>query len=367
MKQVIFYLVALFFISCKKTPEVVVKDGLASYKDIAFTNYFKRTTGWIAGDGGYSVALNNGKALWLWSDSHIGYYDPISKTVPCLFQVRNAGQLMGLSNPENQTTLTGNSNPASFFYYGTNPEYWFWPGPGYQNQDTVFVFLSRLKSTGGGDFGFANVDTSYVAKIKVSDMSVAGYSILPSKNGIVFNSALIKEGNYNYIYGIKDNGFGNDVFVARFPYENIYADWEYYGTGGWSTDLTAIKKIHSEFTASFNICKIKNKYVLITTEFSVGCDQGKDIFTYTSDQPYGPFKNKQIVWTLDDTIEGHYPFFYLANAHPEYDNGKDELLITYCINGYGTCVNTCNGGRKNPDTYRPKAIRVPYKLIDASL
>ena len=59
--------------------------------------------------------------------------------------------------------------------------------------------------------------------------------------------------------------------------------------------------------------------------------------------------------------------FYMANAHPEYDNGKEELLITYCINGYGDCLKTCTDNRMDPDIYRPKAIRVPFKLIDKSL
>ena len=49
--------------------------------------------------------------------------------------------------------------------------------------------------------------------------------------------------------------------------------------------------------------------------------------------------------------------------HPEFDDKTKELLITYCINGYGNCVNTCINNRFNPDYYRPKAIRVPYKVI----
>ena len=365
MKQFILYSFILFFAACKKSDNP--SANLSSYKDTAFTDYFKRTSGWVAGDGGFSIAFNNGNSLWVWGDSHIGNYDPATKTVPCLFQVRNAGLVMGISNPPNQTTLISTASPASYFYYGNDNSYWFWPGAGYQNGNTAYVFLSRIRATDAGGLGFTGVDANYVAKIKVGDMSVAGYSILPSKNGIVFNNAIIKDGSYNYIYGTKGNGFGNDVFVARFPSVNVYAAWEYYGTGGWGKNLAFIQKVHSEFTSSFNICKIKNKYVLITTEFSVGCDQGKNIFSYTSDQPYGPFINKKTIWTVDDTLQGHYPFFYFANTHPEYDNGKDELLITYCINSYGTCVNTCVGNRKNPDYYRPKAIRVPYKVIDSSL
>jgi hypothetical protein len=365
MKQLLLCASIFLFAVCKRCDNSSVNVG--TYKDSVFTEYFRRTSGWVAGDGAYSIPLNNGNSLWLWGDSHIGFYDPVTKTVPCLFQVRNAGLLMGIRNPMNQTTLVSSTSHASLFYFGTDNTYWFWPGAGYQNGDTAYVFLGRIKATGGGGFGFTGVDTNYVAKIKVANMSVSGYTILPSKNGIVFNNAIVKEGSYNYVYGIKDNGFGNDLFVARFPSANLYAKWEYYGSAGWSTNLASIQKVHSEFTSSFNICKIKNKYVLITTEFSVGCDQGKNIFSYTSDQPYGPFVNKQSIWTVNDTLQGHYPFFYLANAHPEYDNGKNELLITYCINGYGTCLNTCTGNRMNPDYYRPKAIRVPYTLIDPSL
>jgi len=262
MKRIFFYTVILFLISCKKNP-ADVQGSLVTYKDSVFTNYFKRTTGWIAADGGFSVALNNGNSLWLWGDSHIGFYNPATNTVPCLFQVRNSGLVMGISNPQNQTTLTGVSNPASYFHYGTDNNYWFWPGAGYQSGDTAYVFLSRIKATGGGGgFGFTGVDSNYVAKIKIPDMTLTGYSILPSKNGIVFNNAVVKEGAYNYMYGTKSNGFGNDVFVARFPSANLYAAWEYYGAAGWSTNLSSIQKIHSEFTASFNICKIKSKYVL---------------------------------------------------------------------------------------------------------
>lgn len=364
MKKFILYALVLLLVSCKDHD--ITQNSLVTYKDSVFTNLFKRTTGWVAGDGGYSIPLNNGNSLWLWGDSHIGFYDPVSNTIPCLFQVRNAGLEMGINNPQNQKTLTGASKPASYFYYGASNDYWFWPGAGYQNGDTAYVFLSRIKSTPGG-LGFTGVDSNYVAKVKPSDLSVTGYSILPSKNGIAFNRAVVKEGIYNYIYGIKSNGFGNDVFVARFPSENFYGSWEYYGSEGWSTNLASIQKIHSEFTSSFNVCKIKSKYVLITTEFSVGCDQGKNIFSYSSDQPTGPFSNKKTIWTVDDTLQGHYPLFYSAIAHPEYDNGKEELLITYCINKYGTCVNTCVGGRYNADYYRPKAIRVPYKVIDGSL
>ncbi len=330
-------------------------------KDIEFTGYFQRESGWIAGDGAASIDLKNGNSLWTFGDSHIDDYNASTQTVWCLFQVRNAGLTMGNSNPENQQTYTGTGSPASLFQVGTNNEYWFWPNGGYTQNDTCYVFQNRIRSTGeGGSFGFESVDSLYVSKIFVPTMEVKGYAALGSKDDISFSLGPVADGGFQYIYGDRDNGLGRDIFVARFPENNLYADWEYYNGSGWTTDINQAEKIHSEFTASFSFAKIEDKYLMVTTEFSVGCDQGNKIYIQTSSVPYGPFENKKMIWTLDDQLEEHDPFFYLANIHPQYSSSEKGLLITYCINGYGDCVETCIDNRLNPDYYRPKAIRVPY-------
>lgn len=363
--NVIFCTILFLCLSCKKedaSPEV---SPLTTYKDVDFTGYFKRTTGIVAADAAVSIPMNNGKSLWLFGDSYIDNYDPLTKTVPCLFQVRNSGLLMGIKDPESfPVTLLGTGTPKSYLEFGTNTSYWFWPGAGYQQGDTAYIFQSRIRSTGtSGGFGFEEVDSQYVAKIRTSDMTKVFYINLGMKKKISFTNGVVKSDGFCYVYGIRDNGLGRDLMVARYPENNIYADWEYRGNTGWAKDINACVKIHSEFTSSFHIVKVESKYVLITTQFSAGCDQGKEIYSYTSENPFGPFSNKKTVWILNDTLQGHLPFFYLAYAHPEYDNGKKELLITYCINGYGTCVASCKNNRLDPDVYRPRAIRVPYALI----
>ncbi len=333
-----------------------------TYKDQTFTDYFKRTSGVVAMDGGYSIPLSDGRSLFTYSDSYIDNYNFTTHTVPCLFQVRNAVQTYTIADPSQQTTLLGSGSPASFFQVGADNNYWFWPQHGYQQNDTVYVFMQRLHGIGTAPF-FEVIDSNYVAKIHFPDLTVSGYSLLPSKNGIVFGTSVFKEGGYYYVYGIKGNGFGNDLFVARYPENNIYASWEYYDGGSWSTNVNNATSIYDEFTYSFYCIKVNSKYLLITAEFSVGCNQGKTIYTQTSTSPYGPFTNRKEVWEVDDTLNGNYPFFYFGLAHPEFTNGNNELLITYCINGYGTCENTCISGQMDPNVYRPKAIRVPYSLM----
>jgi len=339
-------------------------NSKVSYKDQLFTDYFKCTEGWIAGDGAYSIPVGDGKSLWTFGDSYIDSFDSSAQSVPCLFQARNAAMLFSINDPSLKSTLRNPAGNPTLFTYGTDNKYWFWPSSGFCNDDTVFVFLTRLRNTGvGGMWGFAGVDTNYVAKLSRADLSVIEYRILPATDSIVFGVSFIEQLDYTYIYGIKPNGFGNDLFVARFRRAEIYSPWEYFTGEEWNIDIKSIKKIHSEFTASFYLCRIREKYVLITTEFSVNCDQGKHIYAASAGSPYGPFADQHSVWQVDDTLNGHLPFFYMANAHPEFDNGKDELLITYCINGYGSCVETCVDNKMDPDVYRPKAIRVPFELI----
>lgn len=358
MKNTMGYLYGcLFFFMLSCAPE-----NHPAYKDQSFTNNFKRTSGVVATDGAYSIPLSDGRTLFTYSDSYVDNYNFSTNTIPCLFQVRNALQVFNLADPTQQTTLLGAGSPASFFAVGTNNNYWFWPQHGYQLNDTVYIFLQRLHYTGGGGgFAFEVIDSPYIAKLHFPDLTLSGYSLLPAKNGINFGTSVVQEGGYRFVYGVKSAGFGNDLVVARYPENDIYAAWEYYNGGSWTTDVNGAAGIYNEFTSSFYVVKLNSKYVLLTTEFSVDCNQGKTIYALTSNTPYGPFTNRKEIWKVDDVLNGNYPVFYIANAHPEF-NQNNELLVTYCINGYGSCEPACSG-QMDPNIYRPKAIRVPFELL----
>ena len=78
--------------SCATEAEIA-SGPPAAHKDQTFTDFFRRTSGWVAGDGALSVPLPDGRVLWLFGDSHVDDFDPASGTIPCLFQTRNAALL----------------------------------------------------------------------------------------------------------------------------------------------------------------------------------------------------------------------------------------------------------------------------------
>lgn len=342
-----------------------VADASAAYKDQSFTDYFRRTNGWTAGDGALSVPLSDGRVLWLFGDSHVDDFDPKTKTMPCLFQVRNAGLLQNTNDFSSSQTLLG-SGPGfrSWFKNSTNTDEWFWPVCGFQEGKSVYIYLAALEKTGkGGMWGFKARPHDYFAIVAFPEMMAISYVPLPGFNGITFGQGFVKDGEDVFAYGMKQHGTGSDVYVARFKASRPESGWTFWDGQQWSENVTNASPVAQGASTSVHICKVQNMFLLTTTAFSVACDQGKEIFMATSSHPTGPFSSRKTVYKLDDLYEGHYPFFYFAVAHPEFINAKKEILVTYSINGYEPCVSACVKGRAIPDHYRPKAIRVPLSFI----
>jgi Domain of unknown function (DUF5005) len=366
MKFGLIHILALE-ITLASAGSVAAADASAtrSYKDREFTEFFRRTNGWTSGDGAFSVPLSDGRVLWLFGDSHIDDLDPKTETTPCLFQVRNAGLIQDTNGLRSAQTLIG-SGPGSrtWFKNSTNSHEWFWPVCGFQEDKSVYIYLAALESTGkGGMWGFKARSHDYFAKAKFPELTPFTYVPLANFNGIGFGQGFVKAGEFIYAYGQKQKGVASDVFVARFKSTAPERDWEFWDGTRWSENVTNAVPIAHGTSTSVHICKIDEQFLLTTTAFSVACDQGKEIFMATSKNPIGPFSPLKSVYRLDDLYEGHYPFFYLAVAHPEFINDKNELLVTYSINGYEPCVKACIEGRAIADHYRPKAIRVPLGEI----
>jgi hypothetical protein len=178
---------------------------------------------------------------------------------------------------------------------------------------------------------------------------------------------LVNEGEFTYAFGGKQHDLASDVYVGRFKSAAPESDWTFWDGQRWTANVTNAAVVARGASTSIHVCKVRNKFLLTTSAFSVACDQGKDIYMATASRPTGPFSAQKKIYTLDDAYQGHLPFFYFPLAHPEFINEQSELLVNYSINGYEPCVKACVNGRAIPDHYRPRAIRVPLGLIDPAL
>lgn len=170
-------------------------------------------------------------------------------------------------------------------------------------------------------------------------------------------------------------GFLNaGIYVARFPVDNVMACTFWNGTT-WGTIPTtaAAARIYNGHINNNTVGYAKGKYVIIDMSYGFTCDaEPRDVYVATSSNPLGPFTARKKVYTLPDLKQGHKPVFYNPTIHAEFDNGDNELLVNYCVNWYGKndgmggmCLPDCSNsdGTKDPNDYRPKAIRIPFSLI----
>ncbi len=313
-----------------------------------------------------SFPLSDGRVIWLFGDSHVNSFDQKTKTLPCLFQARNAGLVQKKNDLKHPVTLVG-EGPGfrSFFRRVQENDPWFWPLWGFEHDGSAYVYLSELHQVGTGNFSFSGTGHDYLARLSLPDLHVNEYLPLPDFEGKGFGCGFVKHSDgYVYTYGMRGTREGNALRVARFKPETPDKDWTYWDGTNWTSTVTNAAALLRSYAVSMSVSKVRNKFLLIATALSVKCDMGREIYMATSDRPEGPFTKLKPIYTIDDTLDGHYPFFYLPAAHPEFINRRDELLVTYSINGYEPCAPACVNGRMNPDHYRPRAIRVPLKLID---
>ncbi|MDQ6632440.1 MAG: DUF5005 domain-containing protein, partial [Verrucomicrobiota bacterium] len=355
----------LVVVTCGKNYSENLPTPEAAYKDKKFTELFRRTSGWVAGDGATSIPLSDGRVLWLFGDSHIDDLDSATGTIACLFQVRNAALLQNMNSLQfSRTLISDEPHGKSFFKHPTDHSLWFWPVSGFQDGNSVYVYLTSLRRSGSGNFGFEVVG-HYFGKIKFPEIKIVEYLPLPEFNGIDFGCGFVKDtSSYTLAFGSKLNGTQSSVYVARFRTSQPESSWAYWDGLSWNTNVPKASRIGQGAAPSLSVCKVKSKFVLISSELSTRCDQGKEIYLSTSSSSNGPFSPRQKVFTVDDTVEGYHPFFYMPVGHPEFISAKNELLVTYSINGYEPCLPMCVKSRMNPDHYRPRAIRIPLKLID---
>jgi len=358
-----------------KTWKVIIKIqgdnsawATAAYKDTVATNFFRRTTGHIASDGGSTIQLANGSVLWMMGDSHINDYRASDGTMNWLFQVHNAGLLQPPNDwvwQHTQTLIGTAASIPSYIKFTDNNSYWTWPGSGYQHNDTVYVYCPNLTQVGTGDFGFGSGGNDMLAKIHYPDMAVVGFQPLQNFNGINFGITFLNRGDgYMYVYGNKSTFITSNLYLARFPVNNIAAAWTFWDGNGFNTDVAKAASVGTGMSNGVSINYVNGKYLIVSTEFSVGCNQGYRIYLSTSDSPTGPFTANKPIYSITDTVQGDYPFFYAANIHPEFTNSKGEVLITYAINGYPNCLPAYNAQyRSIPDWYRLRGVRIPWSVV----
>jgi len=356
------------------TISVIAND---TYRDDAVVRFFNRnntTQGSAAFDQGNSIPLtwgaNNGKVLWVTQDAWDGSQVQPNNMFNCgAFHSYSNSVLIQPSktdwSPGNTPNMTINNStsgkPKQIFNIQAGTQ-WTWSGPGIEIGDKVYVHCAE------GNGLNATAQSFYRLTQSASTQWVAERTLPNGLNqtAVNYSSGMVKSGDgYVYVFGSEavSFGYGSYLHVARFPESNPQ-QWQYYNGSAWTSSVSAgaASKI-ADGRGSNSIAYLNGKYILMTMDQGFNCDPDRNIYIATSTSPTGPFSAQTLVYTIKEYFKGQYARYYTPVVHPEFNNGRNELLLTYCLNFSACGLDGCEGAYLDPYYYRVKGIRVPYAMI----
>jgi len=302
---------------------------------------FRRDPFWVGGDGGYSIALGEGRTLWLFGDSIIDPSGLRSRKSPGVKMIANSIAIQSGRNPATakmQFYWKADDLPAAFF--PDSGKYRFWPGHGVRIRDRLLLFLMKVRTTESG-LGFEVSDWKAVL-VSNPDDDPPGWKMswieTPSNklHAIVGSAGVFCDGGFVYAYASQEPG-GKNAYLVRWPESEAY-DGNLYGALWWdgkewtgkepdgdNPSAVVLQNAGSEFTVHRDAQT--GKYLQVQC---LGFGPA-DVTMRMADKPVGP-------WSIPTTLY-HPPEFekprimiYQGKAHPELTGAG--LVLTYSTNSF---------------------------------
>ena len=313
--------------------------------------------GVTAGDGMYSIALPDGRSIFLMGDSYTGKVTAGARSTGDhmfrnTYQVYDKGKVTAIT--------TGSDHSAAVPADYPDERRWYWPGHGFVAGNTLYIFQLLMYQGGDGMWGFRYQET-HVLEYSLPDIKLIRDYKVPY-NGTteaVYGAAALNDGDWIYIYAQHEvaNSWVSQALCARAKLSELGTRWEYYTGKGWSTDSKDAVPMEGLSTimvsSQFNVFKLRGKYVLLTQHKMLG--DGR-IFTAVSDTPYGPWKNLKEIYKTPELARSTW-FTYNAMAHPQFER-DGEILVSFNVN-----TPDFSEQFSNVESYRPRFFWYPVEYI----
>jgi len=328
---------------------------------------FRNTNGWTGADGIASVALEDGRTLWLFGDTWIGairdgrhqHATMVNNTVALEY-----GRDLARDRLDFFWGRATNHQPAAIFV-PVDGRGFFWPASGVAVNGRLFVFAQQIERTGGtGTFAFRGVATWL---LEVTNPAAPPpewktvqrklpYGQFGNARHLAFGGAALRQAGWVYIFGCdEERGQGlpqKHAVVARAP-ETALADftrWQFWGRGAWQADADQITRLFNHAADEYSVSwqPTIRKFVAICTPNGMNAA----IHLRLASALNGPWSEATTIYCCPKVGQHEGVFYYAAKGHPEL-SATNELLITYATN-----TGDFWYGAAHADLYWPNCIRL---------
>ncbi len=354
-------IVLLFLLAACQAQLRLIVEPLPRY-DAAF----ERTSGWIGGDGAYSVALGDGRILWMFGDTFVGRVENGRRVDARL--INNSAAIQTGREPSVAALAfvyrsLSDGSPAAFLEPADGVG-WLWPYHGVRTVEGLFLFLLQIEpAEGPAGFGFKLVST-WLGKVTNPDEPPGRWDISQQKipwgnEKRLLGSSVLLQGGYGYIYGSVDDDTGGFVakhmIVARAPVERLadFSAWRFFADGNWVPEADRAGRVCANVAGEFSVSYLpaSGRYVLAYSEGGLS----PNILLRFSPRPEGPWGEPERVYRCPEAGWDPRIFCYAAKGHPELAAAADELVLTYMANASDLALL-----ESDARLYRPRFLRVTF-------
>ncbi|UCF90624.1 MAG: DUF4185 domain-containing protein [Desulfobacterales bacterium] len=360
--KVLPLILLLLFVAGMPPPDVAVEPAPQ------YDALFQRKDGWTGADGAYSVPLSDEVTLWLFGDTWIG---PIrdGRHVNARIVNNSIALLAGQEPVRARISFFEGRTPdgrLAAFFEPADGRGWFWPYHGILTPEGLYIFLMQIDRAGVSDFRVIGSWLGHVPnprdpptqwRIRQTKIPWAQFTC---SGDLFFGSALLKDGNFIYIYGSDEeiiNGFHRKYMIlARVTESRLgeFDQWRFYTNGQWRPDFTAASRLGGGLANEYSVSlqPALGKYIAVYTEDGIS---GK-IVARLAPQPWGPWGAPLTLHQCPEADWDPDYFCYAAKAHPAMAIRPNELIVSYV-------VNSMDFERMAADAriYRPRFIRVKFR------
>jgi hypothetical protein len=315
---------------------------------------------WTGGDGTISVALPDGRIVWLYSDTFLGTVNGDHSRPSNAPLIHNC---MVVQQGNTLTTITGGtaSAPTALVQAATNSGTdWDWVDSALlaNNNTQLDVFYTQFHSVGSGPLSFQQMATA-IAVFSLPSLSLQSVTQLNVGASLQWGAAVLDQADYTYVYGTEDVGGNKFLHLARAPHgqvltagNNPTAAWQFWTDGGWSAGESSSSRMISGVGNGFSVAKIGQQYVVITQD--TGQVFSPNIVAYTATAPTGPFGNQTYLYKTPEA--GGSIITYIPQLHAEFGS-PGTLVLSYNVNSLED-----GGDYADARIYRPRFIDITWPV-----
>ncbi|MCU1599488.1 MAG: hypothetical protein JWO22_197 [Frankiales bacterium] len=272
---------------------------------------------WAGGDQAATVALPDGRELWLFGDTLRG-----DRLVHNSLLLQRGGCLTAVAaHDEVIPTRTDGQ--------------WYWPQSAVVQGKQLLVFCGRVVRTGPGAFDFRTTGT----ELAVFDLSArtprfvrmaATPSTIASEEHSQYGAATVRDGDWLYVYGTRhvSGAFGRSVTVARVHPSEVLsaASWRFWTGQRWSTSAALAAPVADRWSTALSVWRAPDgSFRSLTKKDDV---YGHSVVAGRASSPTSGFSHRVVLDAPSTKAFLHYN----ALAHPEIRLPSGLLLVTVCQN-----------------------------------